>query len=179
MNRTDTNQILVLGATGKTGSRVAERLSAHEVSIRTAARSGADARFDWDNQATWGPTLAGPDHFFNLLAEDAVFEHVITVPGYPRRVEGRTAVAELYRPYGDALVLDRCYDLVLGMRPMASGASTMRRIPAGPAFPPSCVVISSWDMPGQRGLRLRAKRFLLSSIGPCVPIDDRLISYQR
>jgi uncharacterized protein YbjT (DUF2867 family) len=59
MNSTDTNQVLVLGATGKTGSRVAERLSAHEVSIRTAARSGADARFDWDNQATWEHTLHG------------------------------------------------------------------------------------------------------------------------
>jgi ketosteroid isomerase-like protein len=57
--------------------------------------------------------LAGPGHFFDLLAEDAVFEYVITVPGYPRRVEGRTAVAELYRPYGDALVLDRCYDLAV------------------------------------------------------------------
>ena len=33
--------------------------------------------------------LAGPGHFFDLLAEDAVFEYVITVPGYPRRVEGR------------------------------------------------------------------------------------------
>src|SRR5689334_13664786 len=59
MNRRDANQILVLGATGKTGSRVAERLSAHEVSVRTAARSGADARFDWDNQATWEQTLRG------------------------------------------------------------------------------------------------------------------------
>ena len=57
--------------------------------------------------------LAGPGHFFDLLAADAVFEYVITVPGYPRRVEGRTAVAELYRPYGDALVLDRCYDLAV------------------------------------------------------------------
>jgi hypothetical protein len=46
-------------------------------------------------------------------AEDVVFEYVITVPGYPRRVEGRAAVAELYRPYGDALVLDRCYDLAV------------------------------------------------------------------
>src|ERR1700761_5775901 len=44
--------------------------------------------------------LAGPGHFFDLLAENAVFEYVITVPGYPRRVEGRPAVAELYRPYG-------------------------------------------------------------------------------
>jgi uncharacterized protein YbjT (DUF2867 family) len=59
MNSTDTNQVLVLGATGKTGSRVAERLSAHEVSVRTAARSGAHARFDWDNQATWEQTLRG------------------------------------------------------------------------------------------------------------------------
>ena len=59
MNSTDTNQVLVLGATGKTGSRVAERLSAHEVNVRIAARSGADARFDWDNQATWEQTLRG------------------------------------------------------------------------------------------------------------------------
>jgi uncharacterized protein YbjT (DUF2867 family) len=59
MNSAGTNQVLVLGATGKTGSRVAERLSAHEVSVRTAARSGADARFDWDNPATWEQTLRG------------------------------------------------------------------------------------------------------------------------
>ena len=57
--------------------------------------------------------LAGPGHFFDLLAEDVVFEYVITVPGYPRRVEGRAAVAELYRPYGATLVLDRCYDLAV------------------------------------------------------------------
>ena len=55
--------------------------------------------------------LVGPGHFFDLLAEDVVFEYIITVPGYPRRVDGRAAVAELYRPYGDALALDRCYDL--------------------------------------------------------------------
>jgi ketosteroid isomerase-like protein len=61
--------------------------------------------------------LAGPGHFFDLLAEDVVFEYVITVPGYPRRVEGRAAVAELYRPYGDALVLDRCYDLAVHYDP--------------------------------------------------------------
>lgn len=52
-------------------------------------------------------------HFFDMLAEDAVFEYVITVPGYPRRVEGRAAVAELYRPYGQAIVLDRCDDLAV------------------------------------------------------------------
>jgi uncharacterized protein YbjT (DUF2867 family) len=59
MRNTTAHQVLVLGATGKTGSRVAERLSAQEVNVRTAARSGADARFDWDNQATWEQTLRG------------------------------------------------------------------------------------------------------------------------
>jgi uncharacterized protein len=52
--------------------------------------------------------LAVGGHFFDLLADDAVFEYVITVPGYPRRVEGRAAVADLYRPYGTIMVLDRC-----------------------------------------------------------------------
>lgn len=55
--------------------------------------------------------LAGPGHFFDLLAEDVTIDYVITVPGYPRRVEGRAAVAELYRPYGTAIILDRCFDL--------------------------------------------------------------------
>lgn len=47
--------------------------------------------------------LADGGHFFDLLAADVVFEYVITVPGYPRRVEGRAAIADLYRPYGTML----------------------------------------------------------------------------
>jgi ketosteroid isomerase-like protein len=57
--------------------------------------------------------LVEPGHFFDLLAEDVTVEYVVTVPGYPARVEGRTAVAELYRPYGSMLVLDRCFDLAV------------------------------------------------------------------
>src|SRR5216684_7339417 len=52
-------------------------------------------------------------HFFDLLAEDVIFDYVISVPGYPRRVAGRQAVAELYRGYGATIVLDRCYDLAV------------------------------------------------------------------
>jgi hypothetical protein len=33
--------------------------------------------------------LVDGEHFFDLLAEDVVFEYIITVPGYPRRVAGR------------------------------------------------------------------------------------------
>lgn len=53
--------ILVLGGTGKTGRRVADRLRAAGATVRTAARSGADVRFDWDDPATHDAALAGAD----------------------------------------------------------------------------------------------------------------------
>ncbi len=57
--------------------------------------------------------LVQPGHFFDLLAEDITVDYVVTVPGYPRHIEGRAAVAELYRPYGTMIILDRCFDLAV------------------------------------------------------------------
>src|SRR3984893_10179796 len=57
--------------------------------------------------------VADGGHFFDLLAEDVIFDYIITTPGYPRHVEGRNAVAELYRPYGQIIVLHRCHDLAV------------------------------------------------------------------
>ncbi|WP_297730183.1 nuclear transport factor 2 family protein [Mycobacterium sp.] len=42
--------------------------------------------------------------FFDMHAEDAVVEFVITVPDYPRRIVGREALAELYSDYGESIV---------------------------------------------------------------------------
>ena len=55
---------LVLGATGKTGSRVANNLTTLGLAVRTAARSGADARFDWDDPGTYAPALVGVDRVY-------------------------------------------------------------------------------------------------------------------
>ena len=66
--------------------------------------------------------LADGDHFFDLLADDAVFEYVISVPGYPRRVVGRDAVAELYRNYGDTIVLHGSDELAVHWDRVASVA---------------------------------------------------------
>ena len=55
--------------------------------------------------------LVDGGHFFDLLADDVVFEFIITVPGYPRRVEGRQNLIEIYRGYHQAFFLDRCFDL--------------------------------------------------------------------
>ena len=52
------NITLVLGGTGKTGRRVAERLSARGVATRIGSRSG-EPSFDWDDQSTWDAVLDG------------------------------------------------------------------------------------------------------------------------
>lgn len=57
--------------------------------------------------------LAGPGHFFDILGEDIEVEYVITVPGYPRHVHGREAVADLYRPYGKVIILQRSSGLAV------------------------------------------------------------------
>ena len=57
---------LVLGGTGKTGSRVASRLASRGLPVRTAARSGADAHFDWDDPETYAPALHGVNRVYLL-----------------------------------------------------------------------------------------------------------------
>jgi len=54
--RTQNNQILVLGSTGKTGRRVTQRLIDKGYSVRAASRSG-DYPFDWHDQSSWSPML--------------------------------------------------------------------------------------------------------------------------
>ncbi|GAC70555.1 hypothetical protein [Gordonia soli] len=50
--------ILVVGATGKTGRRVADILDARGIANRRASRSSATA-FDWSDRSTWAPALDG------------------------------------------------------------------------------------------------------------------------
>jgi uncharacterized protein YbjT (DUF2867 family) len=49
---------LVLGATGKTGRRVAQRLWDRGFSVRAGSRSG-EPPFDWNDRETWTPALHG------------------------------------------------------------------------------------------------------------------------
>ena len=55
-NAQETKSTLVLGGTGKTGRRVAERLAARGLPARIGSRSG-EPPFDWGNEATWAPAL--------------------------------------------------------------------------------------------------------------------------
>jgi uncharacterized protein YbjT (DUF2867 family) len=57
---------LVLGGTGKTGARVARRLTGLGLPVRTAARHGGDTRFDWDDPATHRSAVEGADRVYLL-----------------------------------------------------------------------------------------------------------------
>lgn len=57
MNTLDT-PVLVLGATGTTGRRVAARLAARGVPVRAGSRTGRPP-FAWDDPATWPAAVAG------------------------------------------------------------------------------------------------------------------------
>jgi uncharacterized protein YbjT (DUF2867 family) len=55
---------LILGGTGRTGSLVAKNLAGRGMGARTAARNGADVRFDWDEPATYRGALDGADRLY-------------------------------------------------------------------------------------------------------------------
>jgi uncharacterized protein YbjT (DUF2867 family) len=58
------NTTLVLGGTGKTGARVASRLTGLGLPVRTAARHGGDVRFDWDDPGTHRNAVEGADRVY-------------------------------------------------------------------------------------------------------------------
>jgi uncharacterized protein YbjT (DUF2867 family) len=87
--------ILVIGATGKTGSRVLARLKSAGITARSGSRKAA-LPFDWDDQSTWKPALNGvgavyvnyhPDFAFPGALENlACFTQAAAASGVDRLV---------------------------------------------------------------------------------------------
>lgn len=69
-----TQPFLVLGATGKTGSRIANRLEQKGLSVRRGSRSAA-IPFDWEDRDTWAAALDGVSSVYISYYPD------IAVPG--------------------------------------------------------------------------------------------------
>jgi uncharacterized protein YbjT (DUF2867 family) len=87
---------LVIGATGKTGRRIAARLEAVGTPIRRGARR-SDTPFDWEDRATWAPALDGARAAYVSYFPDLAF---------PGAVETVAALAEDTRTAGvERLVL--------------------------------------------------------------------------
>ncbi|MEM8581435.1 MAG: NmrA family NAD(P)-binding protein [Pseudomonadota bacterium] len=79
--------ILVIGATGKTGSRVAAKLEAEGLSVRHGARR-SQTPFDWENPDTWTPILSGVSKAYVTYFPDLAF------PGAVEKLEAFTKVAK-------------------------------------------------------------------------------------
>ncbi|MET9291082.1 NAD(P)H-binding protein [Streptomyces sp. NPDC003077] len=84
---------LVLGATGKTGRRIAARLRLRGAQVRTASRSSS-TRFDWSDPGSWdvalkdvdavymvAPPVPGPAHEFVARAEAAGVRRLVLLSG--------------------------------------------------------------------------------------------------
>jgi len=72
--QTSSGITLVLGGTGKTGRRVAERLLARGIETRIASRS-ANPAFDWNDADTWDQALKGVTTVYISYAPD------LAIPG--------------------------------------------------------------------------------------------------
>jgi uncharacterized protein YbjT (DUF2867 family) len=84
---TNTNTILVVGSTGKTGKRVADQLEARGIPVRHGSRT-ADIPFDWDDPQTWTPALTGVDKVYITYYPD------LAVPGSVEAIRGLTERAK-------------------------------------------------------------------------------------
>ena len=79
--------ILVIGATGKTGARVAAKLERKGLPIRRGARR-SETPFDWDDPQTWAPILRGVSKAYVTYFPDLAF------PGAVEKLEAFTNVAK-------------------------------------------------------------------------------------
>ena len=73
------NPTLILGGTGKTGRRVAERLAEQGLPVRLGSRAG-NPPFDWEHEETWAPALEGVGAVYITYYPD------LAVPGAPEAV---------------------------------------------------------------------------------------------
>ncbi len=78
--------VLILGGSGKTGRRVAERLRAQGRPVRIGSRSASPA-FDWEDADTWAPALIGVSAVYITYYPD------LAVPGAPEAIEAFTRQA--------------------------------------------------------------------------------------
>lgn len=78
---------LVLGATGKTGHRIIERLLARGVSVRAGSRS-APIPFDWEDRGTWAAALTGVERVYISYYPD------LAVPGATDAIRALTELAK-------------------------------------------------------------------------------------
>jgi len=71
---------LVLGGTGKTGRRLAQRLTRRHLPVRIGSRS-AGLPFDWDQPSTWGPVFQDVEAAYTYVPDLVVSNPTDAIAG--------------------------------------------------------------------------------------------------
>jgi len=56
--------------------------------------------------------LVDGEHFFDIVADDVVYEVLYEFPGWPRLVQGRAALMDQFRGYGNSIELQSADTLI-------------------------------------------------------------------
>jgi ketosteroid isomerase-like protein len=78
---------------------------------RYAAYEPADPYFNLVHGALGG--LVDGDHFFDILADDVIYEVRYDVPGWPRVIQGRSGLMAAFRGYVDNIALQSADKLIV------------------------------------------------------------------
>jgi len=84
--RGQTNQILIIGSTGKTGKRVLRKLANKNIIARPGSR-GSETPFDWETPSSWNEALKGIKTVYLTYYPD------LAVPTAPKSIEDFCQVA--------------------------------------------------------------------------------------
>ena len=87
MNSIKQVDVAVIGATGKTGRRVVDKLEDQGVTVRGLSRSSSP-QFDWNNQPTWRDSIKGAAAVYITFSPD------LAVPGSTQTIAQFVELAE-------------------------------------------------------------------------------------
>jgi uncharacterized protein YbjT (DUF2867 family) len=149
MSNNHSGAILVVGATGTTGSRIRASLADAGVRVVAASRRGGDVRFDWHDAATHRDALDGVERMY-----------LIAPPGDP----DPEAVT---RPFLDlALTSGVRRAVLLSSSLIPCGATGLGRVHAfiAGSFPEWAVLRPSWFMQNFAGRHPRADAIRASGV---------------
>ncbi|MEV7596063.1 NmrA family transcriptional regulator [Kitasatospora sp. NPDC089797] len=91
---TGAGAVLVVGGTGKTGRRVADRLTGLGYQVRVGSRSAA-VPFDWHDEGTWEAALEGVSAAYLTYYPDLAFPGAVEAVGAFSRLAARRGVQRL------------------------------------------------------------------------------------
>ncbi|MEJ5964016.1 hypothetical protein [Pedobacter immunditicola] len=115
LQENEKGKILVLGGTGKTGSRVVERLTKMDWPLRIGSRT-AEIPFEWNNDQSWAPVLKDIDSVYLSFQPDLAVDGAVTIIDRFTRLAGECGVKKIVLLSGRGEPeAERCEQIVMDL----------------------------------------------------------------